>query len=272
MVIRENTGTGSSPFVLDVVSTSSSTEYSDVNAESEYRVYNGIVENALLSVDTDYTDSLDFYIDESLVFSGLLFGEYSDIINTSSGDFGMTLKTPSGDQIGDNNNYLLSLTENTSSTIFFYLLEEAVDEDNDGDVDEDNNGTVDEYEYTINSLVVENSQSESIYSHEVKVINLIDEDEIADNFDYIQVYFVKSDENIGNADQSIGAVFATPNSITLLNNTYDVQVIGAQGSSDILMSSQTLTLDEDSKSKYLILEKDDSTVTGYKMTFTNQVD
>ncbi|WP_299266746.1 hypothetical protein [uncultured Psychrosphaera sp.] len=272
MVIRENTGTGSSPFVLDVVSTSSSTEYSDVNSESEYRVYNGIVENALLSVDTDYTDSLDFYIDESLVFSGLLFGEYSDIINTSSGDFGMTLKTPSGDQIGDNNNYLLSLTENTSSTIFFYLLEEAVDEDNDGDVDENNDGDVDGYEYTINSLVVENSQSESIYSHEVKVINLIDEDEIADNFDYIQVYFVKSDETIENADQSIGAVFATPSSITLLNNTYNVKVIGAQGSSDILMSSQTLTLDEDSKSKYLILEKDDSTVTGYKMTFTNQVD
>jgi hypothetical protein len=276
MVVRENTGTGTSPFILDVVSTSSSTEYSDVNSESEYRVYNGIVENDLLP---DYTGDFDFYIDyedatSTAVVSDLSFGEFSDAVTTTSGDFAMTLKTPTDVDLVTS--HLLSLTENTSSTVFFYLLEEAVDEDDDGDVDEDGDGQVDEYQIAINSIVVENSQSESVYSHQVKVVNLIDEgeDELEDDFAYIQVYFVKSDETIANADQSIGAVFATPSSVELLNNTYEVTVIGyfSTGDNGKYMSSETLTLDEDSKSKYLVLEKDESTVTGYKMTFTNQVD
>jgi hypothetical protein len=278
MVIRENTGTGSSPFVLDVVSTSSSTEYSDVNSESEYRVYNGIVDNDGLPI--EYTGDIDFYINyanatDTAAVSDLSFGDFSDSISTTAGDFAMTLKTPTTD-VDLVTSHLLSLTENTSSTVFFYLLEEPVDLDGNGDFDDDDNGIADDYQIVINSIVVENTQSESIYSHQVKVVNLIDEgeDELVDDFAYIQVYFVKSDETIANADQSIGAVFATPSSVQLLNNTYQVNVIGyfSTGDNGKYLSSQTLTLDEDSKSKYLVLEKDDSTVTGYKMTFTNQVD
>lgn len=285
MVVRENDGSGTSPFILEVLSTSSATEFSDTNAEAKYRVYNGIkhtnsvsnsstplISNDGLDVEA-YAGAFDFYIggtDDTPVVSALAFGEFSEEILSTSGDFSMSLLVPVVDT-DIVNNHLLSLTENTNTTVFFYLLEEAVDGDGDGDVDEDPaDGIVDEYEISINSLVVENNQSESIYSHEVNVINLIDEDEITDDFSNIKVYFVLNDETIATAGQSVGAVFATPTSVQLLNNTYEVKVIGQEESSDIVLSSGQLVLDEDSKDQFLILQKDDSSATGYKMIFANQ--
>ena len=58
---------------------------------------------------------------------------------------------------------------------------EVADWDGDGDVDEDGDGQVDEIEITLNSLVVDNSQAESIYTHQINVINLIDHDAFQNN-------------------------------------------------------------------------------------------
>jgi len=176
----------------------------------------------------------------------------------------------SNDQSPMISNHLLPLNENTDKTIFFYLLEEAVDEDGDGDIDEDGDGYIDEIEIVVNSLVVDNSHNESIYSHQMKVINLIDQDEIIDDFSSIKVYFVRNDEVIETADQYLTAIFASPNTVELLNNTYTVYVIGKLDSSDLILSSTELILDEESKDKFILLEKDADSATGYKMTFANQ--
>jgi len=167
-------------------------------------------------------------------------------------------------------NHLLPLNENTDKTIFFYLLEEAVDEDGDGDIDEDGDGHIDAIEVTVNSLVVDNNHSESIYSHQMKVINLIDQDEIIDDFSSIKVYFVRSDEVIETADQSLTAIFANPSAVELLNNTYTVYIIGKLDSSELIIASTVLTLDEESKDQFIILEKDTDSATGYRMVFANQ--
>jgi len=269
MVIRENTGAGSSPFTLDKISTSSIVEYSDVNAEASYRVYNGIVEHELLS---EYEKSFDFHInniDDSPEVSALAFGQFSPSIITNSGDYSMSLVT-SNDQSPIISNHLLPLNENTDKTIFFYLLEEAVDEDGDGDIDEDGDGYIDEIEITVNSLVVDNNQNESIYSHQMTVINLIDQDEIIDDFSSIKAYFVRNDEVIETADQSLTATFANPSAVELLNNTYTVYIIGKLDSSEIILTSTELILDEESRTQFIILEKDTNSATGYKMTFANQ--
>ena len=167
-------------------------------------------------------------------------------------------------------NHLLVLNENTDKTVFFYLLEKAVDEDGDGDIDENGDGDIDDIEITVNSLVVDNNQSSSIYQHQMKVVNLIDQDEIIDNFSSIKVYFVRNDETIESAAQSLTALFATPSSVNLLNNTYNVYVIGRLDSSDIILSSTQITLDEASVDQFIILEKNAETATGYTMTFANQ--
>ncbi|MCI2284508.1 hypothetical protein L3081_15325 [Colwellia sp. MSW7] len=271
LVNRANTGVGSSPYMIDIVSTSSVQAFSDTNSEASYRVYNGIVENPLLP---EYTNTFDFYIntiDESPEISALNYGEFSSTTLITSGDYGMSLVTP-GDQSIIINNHLLALNENTDKTIFFYLLEEAVDEDSDGDIDEDGDGHIDEIEITVNSLIVENSKTESIYSHEMTVVNLIDQDEIIDDFTNVKVYFVRNDEIIETADQYVTAIFATPSTVGLLNNTYSVYVIGKLDSSNIVLASTELTLNEESKNQFVILEKDANTATGYKMTFANQSD
>lgn len=269
MVIRANTGVGSSPFMLDKISTSSIQEYPDVNSEASYRVFNAIIEHELLP---EYENTFDFHIDaidDSPEVSALKFGEFSQSIMTDSGDYSMNLVTPI-EQSPIISNHLLALNENTDKTVFFYLLEEAVDEDGDGDIDEDGDGYIDEIEITINSLVVDNNQSDSIYNHQMKVINLIDQDEIIDDFASIKVYFVRSDEIIETAEQYLTAIFAKPSSVDLLNNTYTVYVIGRLNSSDIILSSSELILNEDSKDQFIILEKDLNSASGYRMIFANQ--
>lgn len=269
IVIRQNTGTGSSPFVIDKLSTSASIEYADVNSEAKYRVYNGIVEHELLA---EYDGEFDFHIngiDDEAEITALGFGQFSSSVLLNSGDFSMSLVAPASEDILVNN-HLLSLSENTNSTVFFYLLEQAVDEDEDGDVDEDGDGKIDEVEISINSLVVNTSLSTSIYSHQINVVNLIDENEVADDFDYIKVYFVKSDETIDTAAQSASAVFTIPTAVQLLNNSYDVYVIGRLGSSDVIISSSELVLNEQSKDQFLILEKDINSATNYRMSFVDQ--
>jgi hypothetical protein len=269
MVIRENTGVGLSPFILDIISTSSIDEFSDTNAEASYRIFNAIVENDLLP---QYDNSVDFHIDgidDSPEVSSLSFGEFSQPIITDSGDYSMSLVDPTT-QESILSNHLLALNENTDKSIFFYLLEEAIDEDGDGDIDENGDGYIDKTQVTMNSLIVDNNQSSSIYSHQMKVINLIDQDEVIDDFSSIKVYFVRHDEIIDTADQSLTATFANPSAVTLLNNTYTVYVIGKLDSSDIILSSSELILNEESRDQFIILEKEASSSTGYSMIFANQ--
>lgn len=271
VVIRANTGVGSSPFLIDIVSTSTTQEYTDSGAEASYRVYNGIVENELLP---EYEKNIDFYIndvDDSPEISTLAFGEFSPSTIIDSGDYSMNVLA-SENQTSIISNHLLPLNENTDKIIFLYLLEEAVDEDGDGDIDENGDGYIDEFEITLNSLVVTNSTSENIYSHAMTVINLIDEDEIIDDFSSVKVYFVLNDEIIQTASQSLTTVFAVPTSAQLLNNTYSIYAIGTLDSSEIVLASTQLTLDEDSTNQFIILEKDADSATGYKMTFTDQTE
>jgi hypothetical protein len=271
LVIRPNMGVGTSPFTLDKVSTTSIIEYPDTNAEASYRVYNGIIEHELLP---DYVDTFDFHLDGTdniTDVSVLSFGKFSSSTITESGDYSMSLVT-SNTQEPIISHHLLALNENTDKTIFFYLLEEAVDEDSDGDIDENGDGHIDEIAITVNSLIVDNQPSESIYSHKISVINLIDQDEIIDDFTSIKVYFVRSYEIIDTTEQYLTATFANPSTIELLNNTYTVYTIGKLDTSDIILSATELVLDEESNSQFMILEKESSSGTGYRVRFANQTD
>jgi len=268
-VIRENNGVGSSPFIIDKVSTSSSVEYPHADSEAKYRAYNGIIEHHLLPIYHSFFDLHINGVDEQAEISSLPFGEFSDSIRSDSGDYSMSLVSSSNHDLIIKN-HLLELNENTDKTVFFYLHEEAVDEDGDGDIDEDGDGYIDEIEINVNSLVVNNSQSESIYSHQINVVNLIDKDEIQDDYSLINVYFVRSNEIIDTAEKFVTSKYATPVSVELLNNTYTVYVVAKENNSDIILSITELTLDESSKDQFIILERDINSPSGYKMLITNQ--
>lgn len=266
MVIRQNNGPGTSPFSLDRVTDSSSvTEYADANAEAEFRVYNGIVEHDLLP---EYAGSFDLHldgVDESAEISSLQVGDFSESLLSNFGDYSISLTNPNdGEPIIEN--HLMTLSVNSDKTLFFYLLEEEVDEDGDGDFDEDGDGIVDEWEITVNSLVVNNSQSENIYTHQVNIINLIDE------YTQVNAYFVRSNETIENAESDLTAKYGQPRTLTLSNNSYRVYIIAEDESSELILATEDITLSEESKDLFLILEERADSPTGYVMSFANQKD
>lgn len=264
MVIRQNSGPGTSPFSLDRVTDSYFvTEYVDANSEAQFRVYNGIVEHDLL---LGYEGNFDLHldgVDESAEVSSLQVGDFSTPVLTDFGDYSISLTNPSdNDPIIEN--HLLTVSVNSDKTLFFYLLEEEVDEDGDGDFDEDGDGIVDEWEITVNSLVVDNSHSGNIYTHKIYVINLIDE------YTQLQVYFVQNNETIETAENDVTARYGQPRSITLNNNSFRVYIIAEDESSELILAAEELTLSEDSKDLFLILEERTDSTTGYKMFFTKQ--
>ena len=267
MIVRENTGSGNSPYALDRMSNSSITEYLDRDSEAQFRAYNAITEHDLIP---NYTGTLDIYVngvDDEAEITALERGSYSATIIQDKGDYSLDLLIPSTAE-SLLSNHLLGLAENTNKTVFFYLNEEDVDLDGDGDVDENNDGIVDEIKVTIHSLVVNNSTRESIYDHQITMINLVD----SDDFNLVKFYFVRSDETIETALYNRSAVYTQPESLYLQNNTYQVFAIAEVDSSEIILASFAMVLDEASDELFLIVEADASQPTGYRIEMIKQTD
>lgn len=267
MIVRENTGSGTSPYALDRMSNSSMTEYLDTDSQAQFRAYNAITEHELIP---NYTGILDIYIngvDDEADITALEKGHYSATKVQQKGDYSLDLLI-SGSSERLLSNHLLSLAENTNKTVFFYLNEENVDLDGDGDVDENNDGIVDEIEVTINSLVVANSTRESIYDHQITMIDLVD----SDDFNFVKFYFVRSDETIETALYNRSAVYTQPESIYLQNNTYQVFAVAEVDSSEIILSSFEMILDEASDELFLIVKTDVNAPTGYRVEMIKQTE
>jgi hypothetical protein len=156
---------------------------------------------------------------------------------------------------------------NAQRTLFYYTTKTAVDEDGDGDIDENGDGIIDENEAIVQTLVVNNSNQNRLYDHEIEIINLVD----SDDFTGVSFYFVKSDESIETADNRRTVGLATLQSVVLRNNTYEVYAIADIDGRDIILKSQLLVLDEDSGEQFLIFEENENTASGYLMTFVDQI-
>jgi len=265
LAIRENDGVGSSPYVLDKISNSSIESFIDFNSEAQFNAYNAITEHELLP---NYQGQFSLHIngvDESPEIETLSIGELSQPVALAKGDYSLDILIKDQDTTLLKN-HLLSLDENMHKTAFFYAEEVAVDDDNDGDVDENGDGIVDEVELDIHSLVVSNSSRNSIYDHEIKIINLVD----SDDFTAITLYFVRSDETIETATYKQAVSFASSGSLYLKNNTYQVYAVAVDNSSRIILNSFELILDEASNEQFLVVETDDTQPTGYKVNLFDQ--
>lgn len=263
--IRENTSEGNSPYVIDFLSTSSVTEYIDVNTQSKFTAYNAITTHDLLP---DYQGNvvLDIEsIDHSATTETFSYGTFSTELTQENGDYSIMLTAPETDTVIIEN-HLLTLSENSDKAIFFYLLEENVDDDNDGDFDENNDGIIDEIEVSIQSLIVDKSTNTSIYDHEIRTINFID----SDDFSFVELYYVRNGEVIDTADYHQSVSFGESSVITLLNNTYTVYVVAEDNSSELILTTFEVVLGEESTSQYIILENDDLSASGYRATVVEQ--
>ncbi|WP_394176532.1 hypothetical protein [Thalassotalea litorea] len=264
-MIKPSHGIGESEFSIDILSASSFLALAHDGETGQLRIYNGIETHELLPGYTGQITTNLTTLGDEIAIDSLQIGTYSDVYSAQRGDYSIDLVASDSDQ-PLLSNHLLTLSENAYKTVFFYLNEENVDYDGDGDVDEDGDGYVDEIDVKIQSMVVENNLNESLYQHNLQLLNLVNHDDYAS----IRLYFVRSDELIETAVHWRTAWFATPAEITLTNNTYEVYAVTQDDSSDIILASELLVLDEDSQNQFILLERDDNASSGYRMTFTNQ--
>ncbi|XPF92590.1 hypothetical protein ACM9HF_11125 [Colwellia sp. RE-S-Sl-9] len=263
--IRKSTTDNGSPYVVDLISNSSITEYIDVNTQSTFKAFNAIKTHDLLP---DYQGDLIFHIENlthSATINSFSYGTFSEELVQENGDYSISLTTPETNSVIIEN-HLLTLPENSDKTVFFYLQETNVDDDGDGDVDENNDGIVDEVEVSIHSLAINNTNVSNIYDHKITTINFIE----SDDFSFVKVYFVRNNEMISSTPNSQLVSYGLSGSITLLNNTYTVYVVAQDDTSELILTSFEVVLNEDSKPQFLVLENDDSTPSGYRATFAEQ--
>ncbi len=249
--VRDNTGVGSAPIVLDLISGNTTTNLPDDDSEARVRFFNGMQASDLLP---DYSGSVNIYASAASTdpeITDLSSNQFSVSLNKDNGDFSVRLVDAStNDKMFSNQ--LLSLPENTFKTIFYYIQEEAVDEDGDGNVDENDDGVVDAYKPILRTLESVNTDGSSIFEHQIKVVNLVD----SQDFTRIKVYFVKSDEIISTAESNASVVFGNQQTLYLRNNTYQVFAVAEIDGTDIILTQDDLILDEDSDSLFLILTED----------------
>lgn len=266
LAIRENPSSSLSPFIVDRISNSSSTALADVNAEAQLSIYNAVTPNTDLL--PDYNGAIDIYLDDTEsepLIESLNYGNTSVAKTIENGDFSLGVKASDAD-LFLMKNHLISLPENSVKTVFLFSDEEYVDDDNDGDVDEDGDGQVDEIELNIHSLAVEHSLLSGLYSQQITMINLVD-DQL---YSAVTAYFVRANETISNAENKISAGFADTSSVTLNNNTYQVYIVARESSSEVILSDFELTLDESSTNLFLVIEQNDNAPTGFKATLLPQ--
>jgi hypothetical protein len=266
MVVKDNLGAGTSPYVLDKLSGSSATEYVDAEAEAQFSAYNAVANHEQLS---NYQAAFALHINGVSNNPAVTYLPYGDISNTltlASGDYSLDLTTTE-ENIPLLSNHLLSITENTNKTVFFYAEQEYVDNDNDGNIDENGDGVIDEIDINIFSLVIENSLLNSIYEHEIEVVNLIQSDE----FSQVEVFFVRQDETITSAENKREINYKDSRDISLKNNSYQVFVVATDNGSDIILNSFELILNEQSTEQFLVLESSENSPTGYKTTMFSQI-
>lgn len=266
MIVRDNAGAGTSPYVLDKMSDSTVIEYVDADAETQFRAYNAVANHEQLS---SYQQAFSVHINgisDTPAIGLLPYGEISDALTLASGDYSLDITN-----IEENtpllSNHLLSLIENTNKTLFIYAEQEYVDTDNDGNIDENGDGVIDEIDVNLFSLVVENSLLDSIYEHEIEIVNLIQ----SDDFAQVEVYFVRQDETILSANYHRDINYKDTSAILLKNNSYQVFVVAKDNGSSIILNTFELILNEQSKEQFLVLETSDNSTTGYKTTLFTQI-
>ncbi|MDU0353240.1 DUF4397 domain-containing protein [Paraglaciecola aquimarina] len=265
IAIRENMGVGSSPFAIDNIGINGTTELDDVDSEAEFSFYNAIAESEYIP---EYQGSINISVGlkgEKINITDLQLGEFSELISGENGDYDFSVSEPNSQTLYINN-ALLSLKENASNAIFIYGKEEPIDDDNDGDFDENDDGIVDGYETKIKSLSITKSDSTSIYSHNIRIINLTD----SEDFSRVTFYFVQSDEIISTADNKLSVLQESSGNISLLNNTYELHAIATIDGIDIKLDSMELILNINSKDQFLLFEADEFASTGFKMTLVDQ--
>ncbi|MBC3767594.1 DUF4397 domain-containing protein [Neptunicella marina] len=229
-VIRQGSGPTGSNLVLDLVNNSSSVaSYTDIQASSQFRVYNSLNNSDALKVTlagNEDQSELQIEADTLTEFSEVDYGDYRLTVDAADGT--NLLK-----------NKLITLNQGDSKTILLF-------NDADGKA---------------NAIAFSESTLPQIYDHDLNVANLVDE------YSSVDFYFVRQDETIDTAEYKISSVqFAENDTISLPTGYYEIIAVYEKNSDDLTLLYRSSLLDISEQSSFVVtLEPDQNSATGYKI-------
>ena len=252
IVINPHAGPGDSVYSLDKISsTGSVSQLQDTLASAKLKVYNAMDRNELLS---NYDETFSFHlsgIDDSPEFTALNRYQMSAGLDIDAGDYSMDITTLAQEKL--TNSQILSLPANSDKTVFFYLSEVTEEDDDDESLDETT--------LYVNSLITDNNSVTSPYSHEIQVVNFVED------YASVVVYFVSNDDTVSTTPHKLVNSRAVASKYNLSNGQFDVFVLAQSDSSDILLTSGQLDLDEASGNLYLVIEQEDKDLDQFSLQF-----
>ncbi|MDN4501970.1 hypothetical protein QX776_06135 [Alteromonadaceae bacterium BrNp21-10] len=230
VVLKDTFGPSQSQIALDVITSSTSVyEYDDLSALAEFRLYNAEKDVGDLNVSISGNTPVTLNEIEPL--------SMTDFNTVEFGDYQFSIQTDSLSA----KNMLLTLNQNESKTMIVYR-DQALG---------------------MRAVNFAQNRVSSSYQHVLKIVNLIDD------FDDVQVYFVKEDETIDTADEYItGLSFADVNSKVLTSNSYNILLVHEDDNTNqvtLLARMDNVTLGATSE-LILIADEGDESAGDYELT------
>lgn len=226
-VIREGSGPTGSNLVLDLLNNSTTVNsYTDIQASSQFRVYNSLNDSDELSV------VLAGNADEYPLTIGK--DSLSDFQVVDYGDYRLSANDGSETLLS---NKLVTLNQGDSKTVILF-----------------NNA-----EGNMTSIAFDESTLPQIYDHNLNVSNLVSD------FSDVDIYFVRQDETVETAAYKIKNLqFAENDTISLPNGFYEIVAVYEKSSDDATLLYRSSLLDISAEANFIVtLEPDSNSPTGY---------
>ncbi|QFU24514.1 DUF4397 domain-containing protein [Shewanella eurypsychrophilus] len=235
LVIRDSFGPGTPNITIDNVdSTSGADNYSNVEANAEFRLFNGLSEHGNLDVLVSNNGN-------DIALKGIELGQSTAFQSVDFDDYGVTI-TQSESQALLANNLLVTFNQDETKSMLLYQ---------------------DEAEQ-IKGLTLVHDLRPRAYESLINFANLVH------SFDDLSIYFVAEDETIDSAEYKIDGVdFAEDESLLLPTGYYEVSVVYEDDNSNLTLLYQSELMSFDDSQYTLALYEDQMQALGYQLTVIN---
>jgi hypothetical protein len=233
MVVRNTAGALRNNIKIDlIVNSTSINSYADINASSQFRLYNSLDQDSPLTISVGGNAASDTVVT-------LAANSLSAFTQLEYGDYRLSAILGSG-SVSPLANRLLTLNQGESKAVVLYA-------------NNDNQ---------LKSLAFIESNLPQNYDHEIKVANLVQD------FTDIEIYFVRSDETIETAKYKLSSLdYEESRSIVLPQDYYEIVAVYDDGSGNELLLDRTTAINFNEEANYIVtIEKTALTNSGYVLS------
>ncbi|MGE6648990.1 DUF4397 domain-containing protein [Shewanella colwelliana] len=233
LVIRNSFGPGEPKITIDNVdSTGTPIAFANINANAEFRVFNGL--SNLQAIDVTLTSP-----GASINLTQLPVNTLSAFESIDFSDYGVSVTQTADEQLLANN-LLVTFNQDESKTLVIFDTQEG----------------------ETKGMTLTHDLRPSPFYHTVNFANLVDK------YDRLDVYFVRSNETIETAEYKLSYVeFTELVSIELPSDDYDISVVHSDSNGTLTLLYQSDAVSINKSGDYTMLLTNDMTQPlGYRVT------